>query len=255
MRIGIVTGASSGLGWAYAQEIDKTMDLDEIWLIARREGRLQELAAQLHTKGRVLALDLTKRESFDALGELLQAQRPHVDILVANAGFGKYGRAGDMTAEETHDMIALNCWALAETTRVCLPYLRRGSRVLEIASCAAFQPLPGMNLYAATKAFVLQYTRALRRELSPRGIRVTAVCPYWIQTEFFAVAEDTANPGTVKHAFFPMRPEAMAAWSLTMNGLDRAVVTGGPIPTAMRVGRKLLPTEVIMSAWDRIRQL
>lgn len=255
MRIGIVTGASSGLGWAYAKEIDKTMDLDEIWLIARREGRLQELASELHTKGRVLALDLTKRESLDALRDLLQAERPQIEILVANAGFGKYGRAGDMTAEETHDMIALNCWALAETTRVCLPCLRRGSRVLEIASCAAFQPLPGMNLYAATKAFVLQYARALRRELSPRGIKVTAVCPYWIKTEFFAVAEDTANPGTVKHAFFPMRPEAMAAWSLTLNGLDRAVVTGGPIPTAMRMGRKLLPTEVIMSAWDKIRRM
>lgn len=255
MRIGIVTGASSGLGWAYAKEIDKTMDLDELWLIARREERLRKLASELKCGCRVIPLDLTKRESLDKLRDLLQAQRPRIDILVANAGFGKYGRAGDMTAEETHDMIALNCWALAETVRVCLPGMGRGSRILEVASCAAFQPLPGMNLYAATKAFVLSHARAIRRELAPRGVKVTAVCPYWVKTEFFDVAKDTANPGAVHHAFFPMRAEAMAAWSLTMNSLDRAVVTGGPIPTAMRIGRKLLPTEVIMAAWDKIRKL
>ena len=170
MRIGIVTGASSGLGWAYAKEIDKTMELDEIWLIARREARLRKLASELRARGRVLELDLTRRESFDALRELLQAERPQIEILAVNAGFGKYGRAEDMTAEETHDMIALNCWGAAETTRMCIPCMGRGSRVLEIASCAAFQPLPGMNLYAATKAFVLQYARALRRELAHRGV-------------------------------------------------------------------------------------
>ena len=160
-----------------------------------------------------------------------------------------------MTAEETEDMIALNCRAAAEVTRVCLPYLHRGSRVLEVASCAAFQPLPGMNLYAATKAFLLHYTRALREELAPRGVLVTAVCPYWVKTEFMAVARDTANPGAVRHTPFAMRPAAVAAWSLTMNGLGRAVATCGPIPFVMRLGSKLLPAKVPMTLWDKLRKI
>lgn len=255
MRIGIVTGASSGLGRAYVREIDKTMDLDELWLIARREERLKDLAASLRCRGRVLALDLTRRESLDALRDTLQSERPRIAILVCAAGFGKFGRAGDMTAEETHDMIALNCWGTAETTRVCLPSMRRGSRILEVASCAGFQPLPGLNLYAATKAFLLRYTRTLRWELAGRGIKVTAVCPYWLKTEFMEVARNTANPDAVRHTYFAVRPQGVAAWSLTMNRLGAAVVTGGPIPFVMRVGSKVLPSGVTMAAWDKIRKL
>ena len=255
MRIAIVTGASSGLGRAYVQEIDKTLSVDQLWLIARREDRLRELSGSLRHDSRVVPLDLTRRESLEALDALLQAERPQVEVLVCAAGFGKYGGAGDMSQAETRDMIALNCWALAETTRICLPWLEKGSRVLEIASCAAFQPLPGMNLYAATKAFVLHYTRALRTELAQRGVKVTAVCPYWVRTEFFQVARDTANPGAVNHAFFPMRPQALAAWSLSLNALNCPVVTGGPVPAALRLARKLLPTQALMAGWDVVRRL
>lgn len=254
-KIGIVTGASSGLGRAYAKHLDRVMDLDELWLIARREERLAALADTLDCDCRILALDLTRPESAETLQRTLEVERPWVSVLVSAAGFGKFGRAEDLTAKETGDMIALNCRSAAEVTRVCIPYLHRGSRVLEISSCAAFQPLPGMNLYAATKAFLLHYTRALREELSPRGVLVTAVCPYWIKTEFMAVARDTANPEAVKSTPFAMRPEAVAAWSLTMNGLGRPVVTCGPIPAVMRLGGKLLPAGVPMALWDRLRRL
>lgn len=255
MKIGIITGASSGLGRCYAKHLDKVMELDEVWLIARREERLVALADTLRCDCRILALDLARRESILTLQRALEEEKPRVEVLVSAAGFGKFGRGADMTAEETEDMIALNCRAAAEVTRVCLPYLHRGSRVLEVASCAAFQPLPGMNLYAATKAFLLHYTRALREELAPRGVLVTAVCPYWVKTEFMAVARDTANPGAVRHTPFAMRPEAVAAWSLTMNGLGRAVATCGPIPFVMRLGSKLLPAKVPMTLWDKLRKI
>lgn len=254
-KIGIITGASSGLGRAYARHIDKTMDLDELWLIARREERLIVLADSLDSDCRILPLDLTRRESVETLRQALEEEKPHVSLLVSTAGFGKFGRAEDLSLEETGDMIELNCKAAAEVTRVCIPYLRRGSRVLEVASCAAFQPLPTMSLYAATKAFLLHYTRALREELAPRGVLVTAVCPYWVKTEFMAVARDTANPEAVRHTPLAMRPEAVAAWSLTMNGLGRGVVTCGAIPFAMRLGGKLLPARVPMAIWDRLRKL
>ena len=184
MRIAIVTGASSGLGRAYARQLDRIRKLDEIWLIARREERLQAVAGELGCKGRVLAMDLKRRESTEVLEAMLAEEKPELAALVCAAGFGKFGRGEDMTAQETEDMVALNCRAAVEVTRVCLPYLERGGRVLEIASCAAFQPLPGMNLYAATKAFLLRYTQALRHELQDRGVLVTAVCPYWLKTDF-----------------------------------------------------------------------
>ncbi len=255
MRIGVVTGASSGLGRAYVQAVDRRLELDELWLLARRGERLAALAGELRTRGRVLALDLTREESLETLADLLARERPEIEVLVCAAGFGKFGTAADLTAAETGGMIALNCGALAQVTRLCLPYLYRGSRVLEVASCSAFQPLPGMNLYAATKAFVLHYTRALRWELAPRGIRVTAVCPYWLKTEFMAVARDTAHPGAVRRTLLAGRPEDLAAWSLAMNALGLAVVTGGPIPLTMRVGRKLLPSCVPMGVWEVLRRL
>lgn len=255
MKIAIVTGASSGLGRAYAKRLDKTMSLDELWLIARREERLRELAGELGCRCRVLPMDLKLRESTETLEAVLSEEKPVVAALVCAAGFGKFGRAQDLSPRETRDMVDLNCRAAVEVTGVCIPYLHRGSRVLEVCSCAGFQPLPGLNLYAATKAFLLSYTRALGEELKDRGIKVTAVCPFWIKTEFMAVARDTANPQAVKHTPFAMRPEAVAAWSLTMNDLGAALTTCGPIPTLMRLGSKVVPSELTMKLWDRLRKL
>lgn len=256
MKIAIITGASSGLGRAYARELDKSRrDIAEFWLVARRAERLEELAGELDHDCRILALDLGQRESTQLLGELLQAERPEVAVLINAAGFGKFGRAEDLTEGETADMIDLNCRAAAELTRLCVPYLHRDSRVLEVASCAGFQPLPGLNVYAATKAFLLHYSRALRRELKDRGVKVTAVCPYWIKTEFIQVARQTGNPDAVRSTPFAARPEAVAAWSLSMNALNAAVVTCGPIPTGMRLARKLLPTGAVLGAWDVLRKV
>lgn len=255
MRAAIVTGASSGLGRAYAQELDKVGGVDELWLIARREDRLVELADTLRHPCRILPLDLTREDSMETLKALLEEEKPWVRTLISCAGFGKFGRAEDMTAGETRDMIDLNCRAAVEVTRVCIPRLHPGSRVLEVCSCAGFQPLPGMSLYAATKAFLLSYTRALGEELKERGIKVTAVCPYWIRTEFMAVARDTANPEAVKSTPFAMRPEAVAAWSLTMNGIGLPIATCGPIPFAMELGSKVIPAGVTMKLWDKVRKM
>lgn len=255
MRVGIVTGASSGLGRAYAQRLDKSGELDELWLIARREERLKSLADTLDLPCRILPLDLTGEESMDVFRDLLEEETPEVRYLVCAAGFGKFGRAEDLTGAETDDMIALNCRAAVEITRCCIPWMKRGSHILEVCSCAGFLPLPGLNLYAATKAFLLHYSRALRVELRARGITVTAVCPTWVKTEFMAVARDTANPEAVRHTPFAMRPEAVAAWSLTVSRRGGAVAACNPASALLRVGSKALPTEAVMALWDRIRKM
>lgn len=191
MKIAIVTGASSGLGMAFVRRLDALGGLDEIWGVARRGERMEALAAELRTPMRPLALDLTRLESVETLRVLMREEEPEVAVLVNAAGFGKFGTCAELTLQETCGMIDLNCRAAAALTAAVLPYMGRGSRVLEICSSAAFQPLPGFNVYAATKAFLLRYSRALRWEAAPRGIRVTAVCPGWIRTDFMDVARDT----------------------------------------------------------------
>ncbi len=256
MRIGIVTGASSGIGRAFVRQLARTMDLDEIWLIARREERLKRLAEEVGAYCRPMPMDLTEGGSVLQVQEALEREKPEIAVLVCAAGFGKFGRAQDMTLEENDDMIALNCRAAVDVTRVCIPYLGQGSRVLEVCSCAGFTPLPGMNLYAATKAFLLRYTRALRWELSPRGVKVTAVCPCWVRTEFEGVARDSRNGGAVgRFTALAQRPESVAAWALTVNGLGLAVATCGPLALVQRVGGKLLPSCVTMAAWEGIRRI
>ena len=256
MRIGIVTGASSGLGRAFAKEIDQTIELDELWLIARREDRLQRLSEELRCRGRVLPMDLTDPTSAGRLGKLLREEEPRIEILVCAAGFGKFGRAEDMSLEESSDMIALNCRAAVNVTRVSLPFMGQGSRILEICSSSAFQPLPGFNLYAATKAFLLHYTRALRWEVSGRGIRVTAVCPGWIKTNFMDIARDTDNPKAVGRCTqLAQRPEQVAAWALKMNAAGLAVATCSPPALVQRFGAKILPNCITMAAGELLRRI
>ncbi|MFR3969831.1 MAG: SDR family NAD(P)-dependent oxidoreductase, partial [Evtepia sp.] len=155
MRIAILTGASSGLGREYARQITaQDHDIDEVWAIARRKERLDELAAQLPCPVRVLPLDLSKTASLDELKKLLEIERPVVRWLVCAAGFGKISDIADLDPQDALDMVNVNCRAAMGVTNLCLPYLTKGSRILEICSTASFQPLPGLGVYAATKAFL-----------------------------------------------------------------------------------------------------
>ena len=214
---------------------------------------LEALAAELRTPMRPLALDLTRLESVETLRVLMREEAPEVAVLVNAAGFGKFGTCADLTLQETCDMIDLNCRAAAALTAAVLPYMGRGSRVLEICSSAAFQPLPGFNVYAATKAFLLRYSRALRWEAAPRGIRVTAVCPGWIRTDFMDVARDTKNGRTVRSFPFAQRPETVARRALRNSRL-LAVTTCGLPALVQRVASKFLPHCFIMACWEGLRR-
>ena len=129
----------------------------------------------------------------ETLENELAARKPNVKLLVNSSGFGKIGTVGNLPLDDETGMVELNCKALCAVTHMVLPYMSENSRILQFASAASFLPQPGFAIYAATKAFVLSYSRALREELRPRRIGVTAVCPGPVKTEFFDIAETTGE--------------------------------------------------------------
>lgn len=255
MRIALVTGASSGLGMAFAQRLDRYEDVDELWLVARRRDRLEALASQLSKPARVLECDLTRPESIDRIKALLETEQPDLRHLVNAAGFGKFGTCDDLTLQETDDMIRLNCQAAVDLTVISIPFMSRGARILEIVSSSSFQPLPGLNVYASTKAFMLHYARALRWELAGRGIVVTAVCPLWIKTEFIPVAQDTKNGETVRFFPFASQPGKIASRALLASRLKIGVATCSVPALVQRVASKFIPHCLIMGVWALTKKL
>jgi len=186
-NIAIVTGASSGMGREFVRELDKE-GLDEIWAIGLGKEQLDKIVLESKTKVVPFNLDLTEEESFVAIRNMLDSDKPNVTWLCVCAGFGKFGKWNEICINETTKMIDLNCKAYVQTTQYVLPYMTRGARIVEIASVAGFQPIPYINVYAATKAFVISYCRGLNDELKTDGISVTCVCPYWTKTNFFVPA-------------------------------------------------------------------
>ena len=145
-KIGIITGATGGVGTEFVKQL-LMEDLDEIWAVARNE------------------------------------KKPHVEYLVNNAGLGRMGSYKDFTMEEIEQTINVNCKAPVILSNLCIPYMGKGSKILNISSASSFQPNPYINLYAASKVFERSYSRALNVELEGTGILSMAVCPGWIDTE------------------------------------------------------------------------
>ena len=183
MNIAIITGASSGMGREFVLQLSNYVQVDEIWAIARREDALRTLNTTVPV--RPISLDLCDSASFSAFRQLLAEEKPNVRLLVNAAGFGKFGAFQNVPLEDDLRMIDLNCKALVAITRLTLPYMRPGSHILQLDSLSAFQPVPYIATYGATKSFVLSYTRACNRELKGSGIRMMAMNPGWVKTEFF----------------------------------------------------------------------
>lgn len=256
MRIAVITGASSGIGREFAVQLAREAELDALWVIARREERLRELAQELSLPVRALPMDLTKPESIDALERLLAQEKPEVAVLVCAAGYGKIGDYSRVSRRELDDMIDLNARAAVDVTMACLPHMHAGARILEICSTAAFQPFPYLNVYAASKAFLYRYARALRVELLPRRIAVTAVCPYWVKgTGFIPIAKKTDADTAIRH--FPLASTAprVVARALRDSRLRLPVSTPGPVCAVHRVAAKLIPSELMMAVWGLVRRV
>lgn len=195
----LITGASSGLGQEFALTMDAYFDhVDEIWLIARSRSRLDEVAKAMRHKTRVLAMDITKEAQLERLEDTLKDQEAVIRILINCAGYGLMGNFEKIGLEGQLGMVKLNCEALTHMTYRCLPFMRRNSRIIQLASSAAFLPQPGFAVYAATKSYVLSFSQALGEELRHREIYVTSVCPGPVDTPFFDIAEKTGRTLAIK---------------------------------------------------------
>ena len=248
--IAIVTGASSGLGREFVRLLAGRQEVEQLWAVARDGGRLEELARAFGPKVRPVPLDLSRRESLDELEGLLRAEAPRVNWLVNSAGYAKFCLCRELSREESLNMIDLNAAAVVGVGLVCLPWMERGGHILNIASQAAFQPLPYLALYSATKAFVRNYSRALGAELREQGVTVTAVCPGWMDTALYG----RARVGSAKSVtrFWGMAapgPVAEKALGDALRGRDMSVYS--LYVKAAHLTAKVLPQRAMMALWLR----
>jgi short-subunit dehydrogenase len=247
MKIAVITGASSGLGSEYAYAVSLLrQDIEEIWLIARRQDKLEEVASNLSKKSRVLALDITDPEGVKKYTALLESEKAEVSLLINNAGFGKLGLFYELSTDDNADMIRLNCEALTVFTSVTLPFMYEGGEIINTCSIASFAPNSRMAVYSSTKAFVLSFSRALREELKKRKINVMAVCPGPMETEFLAVA----GIGKGDSKTFDMLPrdkaQKVALHSLKASKAKKAVFCDHFFYKFYRIVAKILPTSLVM---------
>lgn len=250
MKIAIVTGASSGMGREFVRQLSAYVQVDEIWAIARRQDALEALKAEAPVPVRPVVLDLLEKESFDKIRAILEAEQPDIRLLVNAAGFGKFGAYHKTSIEEDCRMIDLNCKALLVMTRLCIPYMQPGSHILELDSLSAFQPVPYITTYGATKAFVLSYSRAMNRELKEKSIRVMAMNPGWVKTEFFRHAFQSNSDSEVQ--YFDRLYEAADVVKTGLHDLYRTKkdcsIHGFPVKMQVFLV-KLVPHRFVMDIW------
>lgn len=243
-RIAILTGATGGLGYAFLKELCKE-SFDEIWAVGRNAKRLEELVEEFGNAVIPLRIDLTKSDELGLLDERLKQQKPQVDFLINNAGIAQMKPSKDLTVSEIENTIDLNCKAPTILTNICLPYMKKGSKIINVCSASAFQPVPYINLYASTKAFERSYSRALNVELKPYGITVTAACPSWIDTEMLT---KEVNGKKVKFSGLvsPLKV-AKAAIKDAKKGKDMSVCSA--YVKCQHFNVKLMPQKLTMKIW------
>jgi len=246
MKIAVITGASSGMGREFVYAIDKTFDLDELWVIARREERLTALQEKCRTKVRPLPMDLLDEKSFDTYKALLDEEKPEIQVLVNGAGFGLFGTFVEMDLKTQLDSVRVNSIALTAFCHISIPHMTQGSKIINIASNSSWQPVPYINVYGSSKAYVLNFSRALGVEVKDKGIHVMAVAPGWIQTEFF---DHAVHDDTIKYMDKIYPPEQVIEKAMKDLAKNKTVsILGFPVRMQVRA-IKFLPNSLVMKIW------
>lgn len=246
MKIAVVTGASSGIGREIAIAIDKAYAFDEIWLIARREETLKEIGKSFRNPVRTLKLDLLKTEDYEAYKALLENEKPEISLLVNSAGCGVFGPFDKCDLKALMDSSDLNDKALMAFCHMSIPYMTKGSGIINVGSNSSWQPVPYQTVYGASKAYVLSFSRALGRELRPRGIHVMCVCPGWIKTEFQAKA---GHDDYIKYVDRWYEASEVAEQTVKDYKKKKKVsILGAPVRNQVRLV-KFLPVDIVMNIW------
>ncbi len=249
MSIAVVTGASSGMGRDFVLALDRDYSFDEIWVIARRKERLEELGRSAKTKIVPLSLDLSLKDSVSVLEDMLREKSVKVGALVNAAGYGLFKAFEESSREEMEGIVDLNDRALVSVTSAVLPFMEKGSFIINLGSNSSHQPVPYIATYAASKAFVLSFSLALGAELKKRGIHVLCVCPGWIKTEFF----DRAVRDSTTIVYYDRYYESRDVVEKAMKDLEKGRTTsilGFPVRMQVRLV-KLLPSSLVMHIWLR----
>ena len=248
MRIAVVTGASAGIGREFVRAIDREGAFEEIWVIARRAERLEELKQDCTTPLRPVVLDLAAEESVTRYRELLEKEQPEIGLLVNAAGCGVFGPFAEKELDKLLASARLNSLTLTAMCHVSLPYMKKGDAIVNMGSNSAWQPVPWQAVYGASKSYVLSLSRALWRELKPRGIHVMCVCPGWVKTEFQAAARHDDYIRYVDRWYGPEEVAAQAMQDLKKKKL--VSILGHPVRRQVRLV-KFLPVKLVMKIWCR----
>lgn len=245
-RIAVITGASSGFGKIFAGMADEQFQvIDEYWLIGRDVERLIEVSNELRHRSKILPFDLTSMEALKKIKQIYREEKPVIKMLVNAAGFGITGAVEGQTEEQLAKMIDVNCRALTWMTRISLPYMKKNSRIVNFASVAGFMPQPHFAVYAATKSYVLSFSRALNCELKKRRIYVTAVCPGPAKTRFFSRAEESGEKAGSYKDMFMVEPEPVVKKALRDAMMGKEISVYSLPMKALHVLTKVIPRRMI----------
>ncbi len=248
MKIAVITGASAGIGREFVYAVDRQEHFDEIWVIARRLERLEELAAKCSTPVRPLVMDLADLESIEEYKALLEKEQPEIGLLINASGCGVFGPFEEKELKKLLNSATLNSLALTAMCHVSLPYMHKGSSIVNMGSNSAWQPVPYQAVYGASKSYVLSFSRAIGRELRSRGVHVMCVCPGWIKTEFQQTAQ---HDRYIKYVDKWYGPDEVAAQAMKDLRKKKSVsILGHPVRRQVRLV-KLLPVELVMNIWCR----
>jgi short-subunit dehydrogenase len=251
----LVTGASSGIGAEIARQLAERGH--GVTLVARRADRLRELAAEISKKHGVraetIAADLSDPLDRTRLVDQIAEMGLEVEVLVNNAGFGSGGRFHELDLDTELRMVRTNVEAIVDLCGRYVPgMIERGrGAVLNVASTAAFQPIPRQATYCGTKAFVLAFTDSLHQELRGTGVSATALCPGPVRTEFVEVAEMGEVESTTP-SFLWMSAEECARIAIRGMERGRRVVVPGALNRLTAVSGHYTPRSVLLPAIDRL---
>lgn len=237
--IAIITGASSGIGYEFARQIDKK-NYEEIWLIGRRAEKLKDLSKKLQTRARIFALDLCEEKSFETLKKELESSNKKIGLLINSAGMGENDYFKNTSFDNDMKTLDLNIKALTAMTKISLDFFQKDGIILNIASSAAFIPQAKFALYAASKSYVLSFSRALRREF--KDIKISVLCPNRVETEFLEKSNNTS--GGIKN-LGNENLEKMVGKAIRKMG-KKDLITTHPSAKILLIISKIFPHSFIM---------